>query len=222
MKRMLSTKILPDPLQARFVAAGWELTQYNAISVEFLPVPFRPEGSVVIFTSKHALRAYLLSNPDRGLTGVSCLCVGASTASMVREHGGEVLECAPTATELATVITKKYTDQSFVYYCSDRRLDIIPEALEKGLADWQEVTAYRTKTVDKAFNQSFEGILFFSPSGVEGFTKSNDIGVATAYCIGPTTAEEVKKHTKKYKIAASPDLPTLVALAIQTINPVKN
>ncbi|MDX1331413.1 MAG: uroporphyrinogen-III synthase [Robiginitalea sp.] len=215
MKRLLSTKILPEPLQARILAAGWKLTQYNAISIELLPVEFSPGDRLAIFTSKQAVRACLAGSPDTGLSAVSCLCVGAGTAALIRDHAGVVLESASSATELASRIAKKYTDKSFVYYCGNRRLDVLPETLDKLGLDWQEVIAYRTNTVDQTFDQTFDGILFYSPSGVESFTGSNAMGGATAYCIGPTTAAEAKKHTEKYKLARSPDLEALMALVIQ-------
>ena len=106
MKRLLSTKILPESLQARLEASGWELTQYNAISIELQPVVFRPQGRVVVFTSQHAVRACLSSSPGGDLAGSSCLCVGAKTASLIREHGGKVLEFAASASELAASISE--------------------------------------------------------------------------------------------------------------------
>lgn len=222
MKRLLSTKILPKPLQDQLMEAGWELTQYNAISVELLPVRFTPGDKIVIFTSKHAVRSCVSANADKALAGASCLCVGKSTASLVRARGGVVLETTSRATELASRIAKKYTDQSFIYYCGDRRLEILPDALDELKLKWEEVIAYRTKTVDRSFRNSFEGILFFSPSGVESYTASNTLDTATAYCIGPTTALAAKKYTKKFKIADPPGVESLVALAIHCTNPVKN
>jgi uroporphyrinogen-III synthase len=222
MKRLLSTKILPESLQDKLRSSGWQLTQYNAISIELLPVVFRPQGNIAIFTSKHGVRACLSGKPDGDLSGATCLCVGATTASFIREHGGTVLEIASSATELASWISRKYTDQSFIYYCGNRRLNIIPEALERMSVSWEEVTAYHTQMVERAFDHPFEGILFFSPSGVKSYTSLNPLGEATAYCIGPTTAAEANKHTKKYKIAKSPDLEALVALVIKNTNPVKN
>jgi len=222
MKRLLSTKTLPESLQARLLSSGWELTQYNAISVELLPVQFKPQGKIVVFTSKHAVRACLSGNRNGALSRASCICVGATTASLIRKHGGKVLASASSATELASLIAAKYTDQTFVYYCGNRRLEIIPEVLDKLSVDWEEVVAYRTQMVQESFDHPFDGILFFSPSGVESFASQNTIGVATAYCIGPTTASEAKKYTKKYKTSESPDIETLVDLVIQNTNPVKN
>ena len=219
MKRLLSTKILPERLQNKLTDAGWELTQYNAISVDLLPVHFKPEDSIVVFTSKHAVRACVLGRSDKGLTGASCLCVGDTTASLIQEHGGRVLESAPSATGLASLISKKYTEKSFIYYCGDRRLDILPEAFDKLQLDWKEVVVYRTKTEERAFNDTFEGILFFSPSGVESYTSSNPIGLATAYCIGPTTAQAASNHTERFKIAESPGVEALVSLVIQQTTP---
>ena len=112
-------------------------------------------------------------------------------------------------------IADKYTEKSFVYYCGNRRLDTIPEVLDSLPGSWEEIIAYHTTAVGKSFGHPFDGILFFSPSGVESYTRLNAIGMATAYCMGPTTAAEASKHTKKYKIATSPDLEALVALVIK-------
>ncbi len=220
MKRMLSTKVLPEPFQAQIRASGWDLTQYDAISIELLPVAAPLRCELAVFTSKHAVRAYLAGNPDKGLSGVSCLCVGATTASRIAANGGIVLEAASSARELASRIAEKYTDKSFSYYCGNRRLEMIPETLDKLGLEWEEVIAYRTHPVEKTFRESFDAILFFSPSGVQSFTSSNAIGRATAYCIGPTTAAEAKKHTERFKMPESPGVATLVGLAAQSTNPV--
>lgn len=222
MKRLLSTKILPEPLQDKLMDAGWELTQYDAISVELLPVQFNPRDKILVFTSKHAVRACVSSNADKSLLKAPCLCVGNTTASLIRQHGGVVLGSASSATELASLIADKYTEKSFIYYCGDRRLDILPEVFDKLKLDWEEVIAYRTKIVERSFRGSFDGILFFSPSGVESYMTSNDIGTAVAYCIGPTTASVIKKHTKRFKKAEPPGVEALVALVIEHSNPVKN
>ncbi len=213
MKRLLSTKNLSDAHRRRLAAAGWELTQYNAIRVELLPTTIAPGDRLAIFTSKHAVRACVSGAPGSALRGVSCLCVGKSTAGLVQRAGGRVLETASSATALAERIKEKYTKKSFVYYAGDRRLDTLPETLTALGVDWQEVTAYKTRFVKRHLDTVFDGILFFSPSGIQSYTACNTIGSATAYCIGATTAAEAKKHTNRLIVAGSPGVEALVALA---------
>ncbi len=222
MKRLLSTKTLSDIHSRQLAAAGWELTQYDAIRVELLPTTIDRGDRLVIFTSKHAVRACISGAPESALTGVSCLCIWESTAGLVQRAGGRVLETAPYATALAMRIKKEYTGESFVYYAGDRRLDTLPDALTALGADWKEVTAYETRFVKRHLDTAFDGILFFSPSGIQSYTACNTIGSATAYCIGPTTAAEAKKHTNRFIVAGSPGVEALVYLAADRIQSLQN
>lgn len=219
MKRLLSTKVLSESQQGRLEAAGWELTQYDAISVEYLKVPFKPRGRLAVFSSKHAVRA-LISENKTGLQGVQCLCVGETTAALLQSIGAEVLESAPSASDLASRIKKKYTKRNFIYFCGDRRLDILPEAFRELGVEWEEAIIYKTTPVHKSFEKSFDGILFFSPSGVESYMSRNSLGHATAYCIGPTTAAAAKKYTDRIYNAESPGVDALISLAAKSTNPV--
>ena len=98
----------------------------------------------------------------------------------------------------------------------------LPEALTASRVDWREVTAYETRPVKRHFDTPFDGILFFSPSGVQSYTACNGIHTATAYCIGETTAAEAKKHTDRLVIAGSPGVEALVSLAADRIQSLQN
>mgnify|MGYP001825941299 CR=1 FL=1 len=220
MKRLLSTKLLKAAHSKRLKTAGWDLTQYNAISVERLPVSTAPGERLAIFSSKHAVQACLSGPVD--LSGVPCLCVGEKSKALLAKHGIEVLEVADTASALAVKIAQKYTDKTFIYYCGNRRLDILPNALNQLGQDWEEEMVYRTSIKPRQFQTSFQGILFFSPSGVESFVVKNDLRDTWAYCIGETTAGEAKKYTDRVLIGAQPTLEALVNLAVSEHNPVNS
>ena len=220
MKRLLSTKMLKADHSKRLKTAGWDLTQYNAISVERLPVSSKPGTRLAIFSSKHAVQACLSGPVD--LSGIPCLCVGEKSKALLAEHGIEVLEVTDTASALAEKIAQKYTDKTFIYYCGDRRLDILPNALNELGLDWEEEMVYRTSIIPRQFQTSFQGILFFSPSGVESFVAKNDLKDTWAYCIGATTAAKAKKYTDRILIAVEPTLEALVNQAISAHNPVNS
>ena len=217
MKALLSNRVLEANQCDRLAQAGWSLTQYDAISIELGPVAFEPGARIAIFTSRHAVRA-CFSGPDlKEAAGIRALCVGEGTAALLRDRGIAVLEAAPNARVLADWIKSKYPDKYFVYYCGDQRLDIIPDTLNSLGMPWDEVVVYKTTLVKRAFDRSFDGILFFSPSGVEGYARSNAFGRAAAYCIGPTTAAAVRKHTERFKIADRPSVDAVIDLAIDNI-----
>ena len=67
------------------------------------------------------------------------------------------------------------------------------------------------------FHQLFDGILFFSPSGVQSFMVENSMESAMAFCIGETTASEAKKHTENVVIANSTSIESVIAKSVKTL-----
>jgi len=65
------------------------------------------------------------------------------------------------------------------------------------------------------FHSKFDGIMFYSPSGVQSHTTRNTIN-ATAFCIGETTAAEAKKHTTHIVMPGTPGIENLIAAVAKT------
>ena len=67
-----------------------------------------------------------------------------------------------------------------------------------------EVKTYKTVLKTKKFDQNWDGILFFSPSGVASYISENkDQRNTHAFCIGQTTATSAKKYFKSVVVANS-------------------
>ncbi|WP_445386264.1 uroporphyrinogen-III synthase [Robiginitalea sp. IMCC44478] len=214
MKRILSTKILDPKMEALLKKAGFYLQQYEALEFEYIPV--RTESLPAIFTSRNAVKA-CFGNPTNKPAEIvlDCFCVGKKTAGLLKKHGQRVVAQEADAGRLAKLIIEKYTEESFIYYCSDRRLDTLPSELKAAGIPLEERIVYKTNFRKQSFENPFDGILFFSPSGVQSFLEGNELGDAWALCIGSTTAGEAKKYTDKIKIAKQPEAMALVELAIQ-------
>ena len=214
MKRLLSTKELDRELVKLFEREGISFRQYNALEYEYLPVQF---GELpAIFTSRNAVKACFEQDIDSPFHNVpECYCVGEKAAGLLKEYGQEIVAQEADAASLAKLITTKYTDKSFIYYCSDRRLDTLHRELKSAGIPIEERVVYKTKFRKQHFANTFDGILFFSPSGVQSYLELNELGNAWAFCIGNTTAGEVKKYTDKIKIAKQPQSRALAELAIQ-------
>ena len=82
-----------------------------------------------------------------------------------------------------------------------------------------EVKSYDIKLDFTVFDQKWDGILFFSPSGLEAYFKHNDPGKAgMLFCIGPTTANEAMKYAPNVLTSNSPTTESLIAKAVKTLN----
>nr|MBX2828949.1 uroporphyrinogen-III synthase [Flavobacteriaceae bacterium] len=67
------------------------------------------------------------------------------------------------------------------------------------------------------FDQKWDGILFFSPSGIKSFLSENTMGNAIAICIGETTASEAKKYTRNVIVANATRIESVIAKAVKTL-----
>ena len=216
MRSLLSTKLLPGEEVVKLESEGWKVEQYDAISIKFIKTSLTPGENLSIFTSKNAVKALRSSIPDLDPSGLRCICVGSGTGKMLRKWGFSVLEEAPTAEHLCLRIQKQYARDSFVYYCGNKRLNLIPNTLTALGVKWKEVIAYRTTLNRQYFKDPFEAVLFFSPSGVESFMSVNKIAGATGYCIGKTTAKALEKYTQKIIQANNPTMQGLIERVIAT------
>jgi uroporphyrinogen-III synthase len=221
MTSLLSTRVLTTSQSEKLRQAGWNLQQYDAISIELRPSTFDPGSRLAIFTSRNAVRACFPDVMGSEFQGVKCLCVGEKTAGLLREKGIFPLEVAANAAELAGIIKNKYTEKSFIYYCGNKRLDLLPDFLDSSGVTWEEEVVYDTRLVRKNFHKSFDAVLFFSPSGVESYFEANPNSTGLALCIGSTTASEAKKYTDRFEIARFPSVQAVISLAEDQIRSVK-
>ena len=70
------------------------------------------------------------------------------------------------------------------------------EKLSQHEIEVTEVVVYETLETPKVVDKTYDGILFFSPSGVDSFFSNNSIDDKTIlFAIGNTTAEAIKKYS---------------------------
>jgi uroporphyrinogen-III synthase len=180
--------------------------EYGAISIE--PIDFKMPDKVenVIFTSKNTVERVM--SYELGVK--SCFCVGRKTKALLEQNGFEVIASADYGKELANIIVEKYPDREYTFFCGNRRRDELPTILNKNKIAFEEIQVYKTELNPKKVEGKFDGILFFSPSGVEGFSLENEIKDSVAFCIGNTTATEAKKYTNKIVVAEEPTIESLI------------
>ncbi len=205
---VLSTKLLSSDQKTLVKHGNIQWVEYNAIEIEQLNFNINEDFDNYIFTSQNAVAAFLKVK----MSPKNCFCVGAKTRKLLEENGRKVVKMAENSEKLADFIVKNYKNQSFLFFCGNLRRPELSSALEANKVALKEVEVYRTTLVPQTFEETFDGVLFFSPSAVKSFIQKNEFRKAIAFCIGETTAYEAKKYTSNVVVAKSASVEEVVAL----------
>lgn len=218
MIRILSTKKLQANQKQFLLNAGFSVVEADFIRVTYLPFQLQDISDNLIITSQNGVRA-LAEHPEvQDVRRKPVFCVGTKTADLLDEHGFTVQEIADSAQELAEVIISGYADETFTFFSSTIRRNELPMALLEADVELNEIEVYETEPTQQKVS-TFDGILFFSPSGVQSFLSVNEITTEMCFCIGKTTATELEKTTHNIVIANQPSVENTI---IQAINYFKN
>jgi len=218
MRTVLSTKVLSHSQKELFLNSGIGLVEYNALKFNFLEVDIPQHITHLIFTSKNAVRAYLGQSPQLQGSKHKVFCVGEKTKKLLEENGLKVVKMAENASELARFIEKQHKKEHFLFICGNRRREELPSILIKNNIRYDEIEVYQTELVPKKFNRPFDGILFFSPSGIKSYLLENKIEDNWLFCIGHTTAQEAKKYSDKLIIAKRPTVENVLVQAVKKLS----
>ena len=216
MATLLSTKILAENQKQLLLNSGIGFVEYDAISIGFdhssldAPIPRN-----LIFTSQNGVKGFFIQYPEFQTRELNIFCVGDKTKAEILENGYEVVASANSSRELANLIARDFKEKEFLYICGSMRREELPKILKKEKISIKELEVYTTSLSPKKFNRTFEGVLFFSPSGVKSFCKENDLNSSTAFCIGETTAAEAKKYTQHIIIANKPSIENVIVQAVK-------
>lgn len=213
--RILSTKILNSSQKELLLNAGLSVVERNFISIVPLDFQVQDLPQNLIFTSKNAVRA-VLHHSSTDLPGSAKLfCVGDKTAALLKQHGYNIVETVSYGKELAEKILNSGIREPFLFFCGRKRHPELPTLLKKGGLDLTEIEVYDTRLTPQKIDCTFDGVLFFSPSGVKSYYSMNNFPQSVAFCIGKTTASEAKKHSRHIVTAGKPSIENVVVQAIK-------
>lgn len=213
MPSVLSTKKLALNQKELLLNSGLGFVEYDAISIKSIDFDLKKEVfENAIFTSKNAVSAI----EGKDIKIENCFCVGEKTATFLNEKGFSVLESAENATDLVQKIIQKHREKQFHFFCGNKRREELPQLLRESNIQLSETVVYKTALNPKKFESHFDGILFFSPSAVQSFTKENKIN-SIAFCIGETTANEAKKHSENVIIASKPSIENVIVKVVSNL-----
>lgn len=234
---ILSTKALPPELVTE--AAGHGIAVKEQMFIGIAPAVTKNTiervnsllhtGGVMVFTSPNAVKAVasamkyellflttsrvlMVHIPDRVI-----YCLQGATLQAVEEHMSNILVAgtAANSAELAQKIIKDKVD-SVMFLCGNIRRNDLPDALLAHNIPVEEHVVYHTTETPSALEETFDGILFLSPSSVRSFFSANKLpGHTVCFSIGETTAEALREVTdNKVIISSSPSMAALLETAI--------
>ena len=203
MNRILSTKKLSKALKKKFSDAEIELVEKNFIQTKSISFETPQLNDYLVFTSKQAVKSVLKSDV-KNVHSISCLCVGSKTRNFLEKKGFTVIESADYAEDLIQIINSKYKSNSFTFFCGNIRKNTIPNYFQQNKIAYNETIVYETKLKPHQIKEPFDGVLFFSPSGVNSFLEKNSLENRICFCIGTTTAKALENRTKNIVIASQP------------------
>ena len=203
MNRILSTKKLSKALKKKFSDAKIELVEKNFIQTKSISFETPQLNDYLVFTSKQAVKSILKSDV-KNVHSISCLCVGSKTRNFLEKKGFTVIESADYAEDLIQIIDSKYKSNSFTFFCGNIRKNTIPNYFQQNKIAYNETIVYETKLKPHQIKEPFDGVLFFSPSGVNSFLEKNSLKNRICFCIGTTTAKALENRTKNIVIASQP------------------
>lgn len=217
--RIVSTKKL-QPNQKQFLLnADFRLIEADFIQIEFQHFHLISTFDYLIFTSQNAVLSVLKNENNSFLKDKFCFCVGIKTKHLLEENGFKVEKSFEYAEDLVVFLVENHFDKEFTFFSGNLRKDTIPTAFQKNNIIFEEIEVYKTVLTPHKIDNQFDGILFFSPSAIQSYLKENNISNEVCFCIGTTTAAEIKKDIKNIVIA---NQPTVENVIIQCINYFKN
>ncbi len=211
-------KLLPNPKQA-LLEANIVLIEEDFIETKIKNFELSKVNDNLIFTSQNAVQSVLQHPKCNELKSKNVFAVGMKTKSLLTENGFNVIAYTGYASDLAEIISLIYGKESYTFFSGNLRRDVLPNTLKENGITFNEIEVYETNLTPKKITNKLDGILFFSPSGVESYLKSNTIKDEICFCIGETTAEALEnKKIKNIIIADKPSVENVIDEVIEYYN----
>lgn len=218
---ILSTKTLSSQQRKMFIDSDIDILEEDFIQIENNDFELKNINENLIFSSQNAVLSLMEHRNWEQLKNKNVFCVGIKSKELLEQNGFKVDVYMDYASELAEVITLIYNKETFTFFSGNLRKETLPKALKDAQIKFNEIEVYQTKLVSFKISsaEKFDGVLFFSPSGVESYLKDNKIKSETCFCIGETTANALEKITKNIIIS---QIPTIEDVIVEVIEYYKN
>ena len=224
---ILSTKQLEPLLVGKAAVQGIRIVMKPFIKINHAEKPEAIKAiqqlrndAVWAFTSHHAVESLHFLARKHGLslpTPLGAYTMDGRTAEKCKQllPGIKILGMANNARSLGLHIAKQ-DETKVVFFAGNLRRQELPEILKNENIALNEIQVYETVSTPVKVAENFDGIMFFSPSGINSYLEQNNLpSHAVCFAIGETTANELRKITKgQVRTAPQPTQESIVNLVI--------
>jgi uroporphyrinogen-III synthase len=215
---ILSTKELNHDLIEQAAVKGIQIDCIPFIQVKPIVAdvalekvkPLNGKKVTAVFTSVYGVHAVASAKPDVSLWEIYCLS-GATKSAVEKSFSSvNIKSVAENALALAHHIVEDKVEDVY-FFCGNARREELPDFLKKNKVKVQEMVMYQTHITSVELHREYDGIVFFSPSGVESFLLENKVPVkAILFAIGNTTAACLQHLPNQLIIGEKPDPKILI------------
>ena len=208
-KKILSTKKLS-------VTQKELLNNFTVDEIELIEIAFNTSIKLTspiknaVFTSKNAVIGIFNQFSSDELQFENVYCVGDKTAQFLEEKNVKVTVIAHSAEELADEILLNKNIEEVYFFCGNLRRNELPEILTENNIKVNEIEVYTTNFKPVKIKNTYDGILFFSPSSVKSYLLKNTDTQSVAFCIGNTTASEAIDDFENVFVADEPTVENVI------------
>lgn len=164
----------------------------------------------VVITSQNAVDSLLENFISQELNFENIFCVGKRTKRLIEKKIGKVAHIENSAEKLAKYLVDNIDEKEVTFFCGNKRRDELPAILAENGIKINEVECYQTQLTPRKIEGKFNGIMFYSPTGIESYLKENKTTESVAFCIGETTANEARKYFKNVVVSSLPTVESVL------------
>lgn len=190
--KVLSTKILSK--KQKSAMEGIAMDEISMIDISY-GSDFKIEENIInaVFTSANSVRSVFEKHQIATSFFDVVFCVGSKTKQLLESFGIKVALMANNALELAELLAARFAQNTegikeISWFCGNLRNNDLPQIMAENGVLVTEYLVYQTKLNPVVVEETYDAILFFSPSGIESFIKKNKPNSRPVVCIGSTTA----------------------------------
>ena len=229
---ILSSKILKPYIKDQLTDNDFNVVEHDFIKIENvnsvdLKEIFSSQPPNYIFTSKNAVKAfanhiaaYKIKVDKKSIF----FALSGETQQALVDEGYKVLITKDNAIGLANEIISTNNEKQFVFFCGNKRRNVLPDAMYNAGLQLKEVVLYKTILQAKKIEVAYQAVLFFSPSAIKSFFEGNTLAKSVqCFCIGYTTANTLKEYkiNNKVKVISFPSQQVMIDEVLHYFN-IKN
>lgn len=198
------TRVIDAQLKQEALQKGFVVDDKDVLHIDFLDTPSLVDTLTnntfpLVFTSQYGVLAVveLINKHHIALQQKSAFCISGKTAKLATEAGFSIVETAPNAELLAAKIAALKPTASLLHLSANMALTHWKTFLAAHQLVVNTVEVYH-KTIQTQTFAKADAVMFFSPSQIDGYLKSNSLLPSTpAFCIGETTAKHLLQTQHK-------------------------